>query len=122
MAIDGLIYALGGFKGKLNGEASTVARATFGNSTNGEHNANNIKSNGMWYYTSNGPTTTLGATTADGAIYSQAYSTSWAAQIAQDYRNGQLFVRGKNNGTWQSWFKVYNSNNLLFNCYCYCCL
>ena len=62
--------------------------------------ANNIKSNGLWYYTSNGPATTLGASTSDGAIYSQAYSTSWAGQIAQDYRDGQLFVRGLNNGTW----------------------
>jgi len=70
MAIDGIIYAMGGFKGNLNGQASTVARATFGDSGNGEHNANNIKSNGMWYYTSNGPATTLGATVADGALYS----------------------------------------------------
>ena len=106
MAIDGLIYAFGGFKANLNGQASTVARATFGDSGNGEHNANNIKSNGMWYYTSNGPATTLGATTADGALYSQAYSTNWTAQIAQDYRDGAIFVRGLNNGTWKNWYAI----------------
>ena len=106
MAIDGIIYAMGGFKGNLNGQASTVARATFGDSSNGEHNANNIKSNGMWYYTSNGPATTLGASTGDGAIYSQAYSTSWAGQIAQDYRDGALFVRGLNSGTWKNWYAI----------------
>ena len=78
--------------------AASVARATFGDSSNGEHDANNIASNGMWYYTSNGPTTGQGASTTDGALYSQAYSTSWVGQIAQDYRNGRLFVRGKNNG------------------------
>jgi chromosome segregation ATPase len=91
--------------------ASTVARATFGDSGNAEHNANNIKSNGLWYYTANGPTTTLGATTADGALYSQAYSTSWVGQIAQDYRNGRLFVRGLNNGTWSTWLKVWDTGN-----------
>lgn len=106
MAIDGIIYALGGFKGNLNGQASTVARATFGDSGNGEHNANNIKSNGLWYYTSNGPATALGASTGDGAIYSQAYSTSWAGQIAQDYRDGALFVRGLNSGTWKNWYAI----------------
>ena len=88
------------------GAANSVLRATFGDSSNGEHNANNIASNGMWYYTSNGPATSLGASTNDGALYSQAYSTSWAGQIAQDYRNGRLFVRGKNNGTWQSWQRI----------------
>ena len=79
---------------------------TSGNSNNGEHNANNITSNGHWYYSSNGPSTSLGASTADGALYSQAYSTSWVGQIAQDYRNGNLFTRGKNNGTWTDWKAV----------------
>lgn len=79
---------------------------TSGNKDNGEHNANNIITNGHWYYTSNGPSTTIGASTADGALYSQAYSADWVAQIAQDYRNGNLFTRGKNNGTWQAWRAV----------------
>lgn len=83
-----------------------------GNSGNAEHDANNMIKNGNYYYTSNGPGTGIGASTNDGSMYVQAYSDSWVSQIAQDYRNGQLFVRGKNNGTWQSWFKVYNSNNL----------
>lgn len=86
--------------------ASSVSRATFGDSSNGEHNANNINSNGLWYYSSNGPASTLGAQSTDGAIYSQAYSTSWVGQIAQDYRDGQLFVRGKNNNSWQSWYAI----------------
>lgn len=86
--------------------------ATFGNSSNGEHDCNNIASNGLWYYNNNGPATSLGASTTDGALYSQAYSTSWVGQIAQDYRNGHLFVRGKNNGSWTSWLKVWDSGNL----------
>ena len=76
---------------------------TSGNSGTGEHDANNITTNGLWYYTSNGP---VGASTADGALYSQAYSTSWVGQIAQDYRNGNLFTRGRNNGTWTDWKTV----------------
>ena len=83
--------------------AGSVARATFGDASNGTHDANSITSNGLWYYSSNGPATSLGASTDDGALYSQAYSTSWVGQIAQDYRNGNLFTRGKNNGTWTDW-------------------
>ena len=76
-----------------------------GDSDNGEHNANNINYNSHTYYTSNGPSKDLGATT-DGSIYSQAYSSAWVSQIAQDYRNGRLFVRGKNNNVWQSWKRI----------------
>ena len=86
--------------------ANSVARATFGDKDNGTHDANAMVSNGLWYYSSNGPTTSLGATTSDGALYSQAYNTSWVGQIAQDYRNGRLFVRGRNNGSWTSWLRV----------------
>jgi hypothetical protein len=68
--------------------------------------------NGHWYYQSNGPATTLGATTNDGALYSQGYNTNWVAQIAQDYRNGNLFTRSKNSGTWTAWKKVAYINDL----------
>lgn len=77
-----------------------------GNSGNAEHNANSAVNNGMYYYSSNGPSTSLGASTDDGALYVQSYSDSWVGQIAQDYRNGRLFVRGKNNGTWQNWQRI----------------
>ncbi|MBN2917124.1 MAG: hypothetical protein JTJ26_13625 [Prevotella sp.] len=77
-----------------------------GNGSTGEHNANNITYNSHTYYRSNGPSTNLGASTNDGSIYSQAYNSTWVSQIAQDYRNGRLFVRGKNNGTWQSWKRI----------------
>lgn len=109
---------------KINGVEQSLTNSTYnfsgvsftsGNQNTGEHNCNNIKSNGVWYYTSNGPTTTLGATTNDGALYTQAYSTSWVAQIAQDYRNGNLFTRGLNNGTWSSWKKVAYSDDIVKN-------
>ena len=81
-----------------------------GNSGVGEHNCNNVTYNFCGYYTSNGPATSLGAST-DGALYAQAYNSTWVGQIAQDYRNGGLYVRGKNNGTWQSWYKVLDTRN-----------
>lgn len=80
-----------------------------GNSSTGEHNANNITYNMTGYYTSGGPSD-LGNSTTDGAIYAQAYSSTWVAQMAQDYRNGNLFLRGKNNGTWQGWKAVLTSD------------
>ena len=82
-----------------------------GNKDVGEHNCDNVTYNFSGYYTSNGPTTTLGASTTDGSLWSQAYNSTWVTQIAQDYRNGNLFVRGKNNGTWQSWKAVLTSPN-----------
>ena len=125
---DGTVKAPNGFIGNVTGNcsgssgsctgnaatattASSVARATFGDSSNASHDCNAIKSNGLWYYSSNGPATTLGASTTDGALYSQAYSTSWCGQIAQDYRNGRLFVRGLNNGTWKAWMVILDSGN-----------
>ena len=54
----------------------------------------------------------MGASTSDGALYVQSYSSSWVGQIAQDYRNGSLFVRGKNNGSWSAWKRVIDSGNI----------
>ena len=68
--------------------------------------------NGHYYYNYNGPSTSLGATTTDGALYTQAYSTNWVGQIAQDYRTGDLFTRGKKDGSWQPWKKVLYSGDL----------
>ena len=82
-----------------------------GNQNTAEHNANNCLKNGHYYYTSNGPSTSVGASTTDGGLYTQSYNDSWAGQIAQDYRNGRLFVRGKNNGTWTSWLALLDSSN-----------
>ena len=76
-----------------------------GNSENATHNANDAVKNGNYYYSSNGPSTTLGATTNDGGLYVQSYSDTWVGQIAQDYRDGDIFIRGKNNGTWSDWKK-----------------
>ena len=79
----GTITACGTSLGvSITGNAATATSAgsitgfTSGWSNSGEHNANNISSNGMWYYTSNGPTTAQGSSTNDGALYSQAHSTA----------------------------------------------
>jgi hypothetical protein len=77
-----------------------------GNSTNGT-NPNNINENGTSYITS---VSLFGQT--DGALYSQAYSTSWVHQIYGDYRTGQLAVRGRNNGTLTAWRTIWDSSNL----------
>ena len=77
-----------------------------GNKDVAEHNANNAVKNGNYYYTSNGPATSLGATATNGALYVQSYSDVWVGQIAQDYNNGHLYVRGKNGSSWQAWKTV----------------
>lgn len=105
----------------INGTSQSLTNSTYnfsgasftsGNYNTAEHNANNITSNGVWYYTSNGPTTSLGASTSDGALYSQAYNSNWVGQIAQNYRDGDLFTRGKNYGTWTTWKRVAYTNDI----------
>ena len=68
-----------------------------GNGTTGEHNANNMTYNGCFYIgnNQNNPPTSLGAQNADAAVHVQAYSSDWVVQLAQDYRDGQIFVRAK---------------------------
>ena len=48
---------------------------------------------------------------SDGGLFTAAYSTSWVSQIFSNFRDGHISVRGKNNGTWQSWHKVWDSGN-----------
>ena len=72
------------------------------------------------HYGSNGPATSLGASTNDGALFQQCWSSVWKAQIAADYRNGNLFTRGKNAGTWQAWRAVAyqdGTNGIAFGSY-----
>lgn len=47
----------------------------------------------------------------DGSIYGQFYNDKWKSEIFQDYRTGQLSVRGKNNGTWQDWRRILDETN-----------
>lgn len=69
--------------------------------------ADSLEQNGITYVNSN--ISLLGQT--DGALFSQAYNSTWQHQIYGDYRTGQIVVRGKNNGTWQSWRTVLDSSN-----------
>jgi hypothetical protein len=92
------------------GSADAIDGVGFRNTgSNSGTNADTIESNGITYYTAGVPNFTGNAT--DGALYSQAYSSAWQHQIAGDYRSGQIALRGKNNGTWQSWRTVLDSSN-----------
>jgi hypothetical protein len=84
------------------GSSSTFISSNSG----GAINPNSVTYNGLYYCNS---ISLFGQT--DGALYSQAYSSSWQGQIFQDYRTGQLALRGKNNGTWQSWRTNWDSGN-----------
>lgn len=70
-------------------------------STSTTKDCNAIADNGVFYYNANGPS--HGFQSTDGALYAQFHSTPWGAEIAQDYRDGDLCVRGKNGGTWTAW-------------------
>ena len=100
------------FSGSLSGNATTATTATnLSGFTNSNFSspvaADSVTNNGIAYVNSN---IALYSQT-DGALYSQAYSSSWIHQIYGDYRTGQIAIRGKNSGTWQSWRTVLDSSN-----------
>lgn len=87
-------------------------RLLSGDKDNETHDCNSALTNGFYYYTSNGPATSIGASATDGSLYVQRYNDTWISQIAQDYRNGNIFVRAKNNGTWTSWVRVAKAGEI----------
>jgi hypothetical protein len=100
--------ATGNWGINITGNAATSTSADqidgvpFRNSNaSGPINANTLDSNGITYYTSG--VDNFSGNSNDGALYSQAYSSAWQHQIAGDYREGNIAVRGKNNGTWARW-------------------
>lgn len=78
----------------------------YGQETGYGGNANYMVVNGHYYYNSNGPSTDIGASANDGAIYVQALDEDNVTQIAQNYETGNLFVRSKVNGSWTEWKKT----------------
>lgn len=98
--------------GSITGNAATATSAdnidgwSFVNTgSNSATVPDSISSNGISYTS----VSLLGQ--SDGALYSQAYSSSWQHQIFGDYRTGQIAIRGKNANSWQAWRTVLDSSN-----------
>jgi len=87
------------------GSAGSVSGLTLTSSSNGI-NPDSVTQNQIGYNTS---VSLFGQT--DGGLYSSAYSSAWIHQIYGDFRTGQIAIRGKNSGTWQSWRTVLDSGN-----------
>ena len=66
-------------------------------------NAVTAEANGFGRMTSGAPFTFLHTSAGDCMLVSTAHSSSWAAQLALDYRSNNLAVRNKNSGTWNEW-------------------
>ena len=82
----------------------------FQNTSNVNMGQDTSTSNGIGYINDYSGTK-LTENVVDGALYRQAYSDRWVHEIYGDYITGQIAVRGKNNGTWQSWRTILDSNN-----------
>lgn len=89
----------------ITGSSGSVSGLTL-NSSGSPINPDNVTQNQIGY---NNSVSLFGQT--DGGLYSSAYSSSWIHQIYGDFRTGQIAIRGKNNGTWQSWRTVLDSSN-----------
>lgn len=74
-------------------------------------NANNIIISGFYHGDTNVPTTDG---ESDKSIWHNQYggSSSWATQLATSWRNGRMWIRNKENGTWESWYEVFTENHL----------
>ena len=95
------------YAGSTSAGGPANSLAGFTNTTTSATNVDNATQNGHVYVSG-----TSGIFSQnDGAVFVQAYSASWVAQIYQDYRTGQIALRGRNNGTWQAWRKVLDSSN-----------
>lgn len=103
--VSGLQTALDG-KLPVNGTAVALAGFTNGNSSNPIADPNAATQNGMGYVKG---MSLFGVD--DGALFTQAYSAEWVAQIFQDYRTGQIAARGKDNGAWKSWRIMLDTGN-----------
>ena len=98
------------------GSADQIDGIGIRNTNTGAVAANTLDSNGFTYVTDvDGSSSNLTGNSTDGALYSQIYSSSWQHQIYGDYRTGIMYVRGKNNGTWQSWKRVALSSSTTFS-------
>ena len=117
--LNGTTYSISSNGSYYNGTASYANSAAsadqidgwpFANTgSNSGTDADTLNSNGITYYSAGVPNFTGNA--SDGALYSQAYNSNWQHQIAGDYRSGQIALRGRNSGTWQSWRTVLDSSN-----------
>jgi hypothetical protein len=67
-----------------------------------------IASNGIGYAGTSGATL---FSQVDGGLITSYYSSAYIHQIFGDFRTGQLAVRGKNDGTWQSWRTILDTTN-----------
>jgi hypothetical protein len=52
---------------------------------------------------------------SDGTVWYHAYPaapTTWGSQLVQNYRDGRIYVRGRNSGSWSTWWTVIDSGNI----------
>ena len=75
-----------------------------------DHDANAIITSGFYHAIANVPTNDG---ESDKAIWHNQYggSSIWSTQLATSWRNGRMWLRNKENGTWESWHEVWTTNN-----------
>ncbi len=67
-----------------------------------------------FYYSgdnSSSPFKSLHSSYLDYMLLVQGYSSTWASQIATDYRSNNMALRIKNNGTWSNWSLFLTNSN-----------
>lgn len=102
---------------KNNNDAYGFCWSKFANRTNSAMTPSQCTYNGFFYVSSttaslsgadSNPFLASGLHTSqnDFRILTTAYSDQWLQQIATDFRSEYVFVRRRENGTWQAWTKI----------------
>ena len=67
--------------------------------------------NGFGRIYTGSPFSSLHTSNVDCMTINTAYSSSWAGQLATDYRTNNIAYRAKNNGTWTEWALMLSDKN-----------
>lgn len=101
------ISEVSGLQGALDGKAATSHNhdTVYPSMNSTSVDADTITRSGFYHCNANVPTTDG---ESDKAIIHNQYGPSsvWATQIAISWRNGRMWFRNKENGTWESWQEV----------------
>ena len=115
MDIDGQIYAMGGFKGNLNGNANTASHLTTTDISTTNTNLDDLKDTNLTTYFAGGSNNVVAASNPGG---SGAAFGLIVSRIASGYRlqdlttsGGIRYFRVWNNSAWGSWYKLLDSSN-----------
>lgn len=99
-------------KSKLDGIASGANNFSLPSRLNSYHTSNNLNATESgWYYSSAMPSS-LGLGSNQAYLYTAAYGSTWASQIAIGCYTDKMAFRRNESGTWKDWKTVATTDDI----------